>query len=140
MGAMSRHCYENTSWGRVSKLKLAVPAGLPDRWTHLVLSHPSPRLPRFARNDIEELCSRGMPSMSLRGAGATWQSLGGVAKELRGPSGQHYVGAGWKHPFSYIVVSPTRDMMNLERAPVLCHSEGAKSPEVVRVDPVDRLC
>jgi len=70
-------CCENTSWGRGGKLKLAVPVGLPAGWAHLVMSHLSPRLPRFPfallratahRNDIEKLRSRGTPSMSLRGA------------------------------------------------------------------------
>jgi len=41
-------CCDNTSWRRGGKLKLAVPIGLPAGWALLVMSHPSPRLPRFA--------------------------------------------------------------------------------------------
>ena len=95
-------CCDNTSWGRGGKLKLAVPVGLPAGWAHLVMSHPSPRLPRFARNDIERLRSRGKPSMSWRGAGATWQSQGGAVNGLRGSSGQYDAGAVRKPPFPYL--------------------------------------
>ena len=38
--------------------------------------------------------------MSLRGAGATWQSQGGVANGPRDSSGQHDAGAVRKPPFS----------------------------------------
>ncbi|MFC1999421.1 hypothetical protein ACFLXE_01500 [Chloroflexota bacterium] len=99
------HCCENSSWGGGGKLKLAVPVGLPAGWAHLVMSHPSPRLPRFARNDIERLRSRGTPSMSLRGAGATWQSQGGAANGPRGSSGQYDAGAVRKPPLSSLLVA-----------------------------------